>query len=151
MYVCEYLYLRSIIYVSIYMRAQIRDTPNQDRGQIRVNLPIILSPRWCTHIGGDQPKRTYQYSVAAAVRQAGSTQEAFLACWKRYRRSAKSKGTKHFHEDVFQRFCAAGFGRTTDDSITRRLKFVRRILTENPEPEPAQVRSMFLSRYVLFT
>ena len=58
------------------------------------------------------------------------------------------KGEKHFHEDVFQRSCAAGFGRTTDNDSERRFEFVRRILTENHEPEPAQVRAMFIRRYM---
>ena len=130
--------LFALIYLSVsgaYMYAQIRDTPNQDRGQIRVYLPTPLNARWCTHIGDDHAKREYAYCVAAAVRQAGSTREAFLTCWQRYRRAAKSKGEKHFHEDVFRRFCAAGFGRTTDDGKERRLEFVRRILTENHEPK----------------
>ena len=121
------------------MHAQIRDTPNQDRGPIPVVLPRPLNARWCTHLGDDHAKRQYNYCVAAAVRQAGSTREAFLECWRRYRRAAKSKGEKHFHEDVFQRFCAAGFGRLTDDGDERRLEFVRRILTENHKPKPKQV------------
>ena len=141
--------VKSIIYLSVSMHAQIRDTPNQDRGLIQVHLPTKLNPRWCAYIGGgDHPKTTYHYCVAAAVRQAGSTREEFLACWQRYRSAAKIKGEKHFHEDVFQRFCAAGFGRTTDDGNERRLGFVRRILTENIGPEPVQVRSMLVRRCV---
>ena len=141
--------VKSIIYLSVYMHAQIRNTPNQDRGEIKVCLPKKLIPRWCSYIGGgDHPKTTYRYFVAEAVRQAGSTREAFLACWHRYRSAAQSKGEKHFHEDVFQRFCAAGFGRATDDAGERRLEFVRRILTEHGEPEP--VRSMLVRHAYIY-
>ena len=139
------------IRVNLYSstHAQIRDTPNQDRDPILVYLPSKLNARWCTHIGADRAKTIYQYCVAAAVRQAGSTRQAFLKCWRRYRRVAKSKGDKDYHEDVFQRFCAAGFGRTIDDGSERRLEFVRRILTEDREPVPVQVRSM-LVRHAYF-
>ena len=75
-----------------------------------------------------------------AVRAAGSTREAFLACWERYRSAAKSKGREHFLEDVFQRFCAAGFGVEIDDGSERRLAFVRRILTEKHEPVEVGLR-----------
>ena len=106
-----------ITYLSVSMHAQIRDTPNQDRGKIDVYLPTKLIPRWCTYIGGDDhPKTKYGYCVAAAVRQADSNRGEFLECWKRYRRAAKSKGEKHFHEDVFRRFCAAGFGMTATNA-----------------------------------
>ena len=128
------------------MHAHIRDCPNQVRGKIRVCLPKTLNSRWCKHIGDDNAKAKYEYSVAAAVSQAGSTREVFTTCWRKYQRSAKSKDKKQFHEDVFQRFCDAGFGQTTDDGEARRLKFVRWILTA--KPEPVQVRFMFVRRCV---
>ena len=109
---------------------------NQGLRQIQVCLPSKLKLRWCKHIGDDHPKTQYAYRVLAAVHIPGSTRKVFLACWERYQSAAKSKGEKHFHGDVFRRFCAAGFGRTTDDGSERRLKFVGRILTENHEPKP---------------
>ena len=118
------------------------DCSHQEPRTAHVALPKKLVPRWSAYIGDPRPKIQYLYRVLTAVHQAGSTPEAFRACWQRYRRAAKSKGEKHFHEDVFQRFCAAGFGRTTVDSRERRLEFVRRILTEyhGPGPLPAPVQ-----------
>ena len=77
--------------------------------------------------------------MRAAVDQAGSTREQFLKCWKRYQRSAKRKGIDHYHEDVFERFCSAGFGRTTTghDSESK-LAFVSFILSQNGEREPSE-------------
>ena len=132
------------------MHTQKRGCLNQARKQVLVYVPTKLNPKWCTHIGGDHPPKKYAYCVAEAVHQAGHTREEFMARWKKYRSATKRKGEKHFHEDVFQRFCAAGFGRKTDDGSERRLEFVRRILTENHEPAltpaPAQVRCMFVRR-----
>ena len=126
------------------MHAQMHYCLNQDHMEFTVCLPRKLHSRWRKHIGDDRPRPQYKYGVRATVSQAGSTRQAFLACWRRYQLAAKQKGEKHFHKDVFQRFCAAGFGRATDDGSERKLKFVRRILTEHGEHEPEPVRSMLV-------
>ena len=114
--------------------------------QVLVSLPAKLNLRWCKYIADNyyHSKKRYSYCVSTAVLEAGSTRQEFLACWQSYRSAAKRKGGKHFHEDVFQRFCAAGFGREADDSSERRLEFVRRILAEDGEPETVQVQSMLV-------
>ena len=101
---------------------------------MQVYLPQKLCSRWSKHIGDDHPKKQYDYCVTAAVHQAGSTREEFQTCWKRYQREGKRGGEKQFREDLFRRFCEAGFGRTTDDGNERKLEFVRRILSEHGEP-----------------
>ena len=106
---------------------------NQDHGQVKVHLPTKLNSRWSKHIGDNHPKKRYRYCVGAAVHQAGSTREEFQTCWKRYQREGKRGGEKQFREDVFRRFCEAGFGRTTDDGNERKLAFVRGILSEHGE------------------
>ena len=118
--------------------------PNQDRGPIRVTLPIQLIKKWAKHIGDDIPRKQYQYCVASAVRQeAKSTREHFLKCWSKYKRRANDEGQEHFLKDVYNRFCDADFGNKKGDNSKSKSLFVHRILRENngDDLEPPQVLS----------
>ena len=118
------------ICICVCIDIRICDCPNQHYRKIQVFLPTQLNERWSRYLGQDQPKNRYKYCVRTAVHQAGSTREQFLQCWKSYQISTKRKGIKHFHEDVFGRFCSAGFGlTTTGDDGEDKLTFVSFILS----------------------
>ena len=125
------------------IQIQIRVCPNQDRRSSHVSLPTKLRNKWAAHIGDDNPRKQFQYSVTIAVRQGKSNHDHFEKCWQLYKRRAKNIGEQYFLDDVFRRFCDADFTKQRGDNSKSKLAFVLRILEEYDEYKSSQVSHEF--------